>query len=53
MEPQYMIMGQSAGIAGALAVKSKRSVHLIDIFILQQELRKQKQILSLEDVNKE
>ena len=48
-----MIMGQSAGIAGALAVKSERPVHLIDITIVQEELKKQKQILSLEDVNKE
>lgn len=53
MEPQYMIMGQSAGIAGALAVKSERPVHLIDITIVQEELKKQKQILSLKDVNKE
>ena len=51
MEPQYMIMGQSAGVASALAVKSERDVHLIDITILQEELKKQKQILSLEDVN--
>jgi len=53
MEPQYMIMGQSAGVAGALAVKSQKPVHLIDIAILQQELRKQKQTLGLENVNKE
>ncbi len=53
MEPQYMIMGQGAGVAGALAVKSKKPVHLIDITVLQQALKKQKQILALEDVNRE
>lgn len=46
MEPQYMIVGQSAGIAAALAVKSKRAVQQIDIFELQAKLIQEGQILS-------
>lgn len=44
MEANYMIAGQSAGIAAALAVKTKRQVHQIDIAGLQDALRHQKQI---------
>ncbi len=50
MEPQYMIMGHAAGVAATLAIKSKKYLHLIDISDLQQELREQKQILTLEDI---
>ncbi|HEY5592612.1 MAG TPA: FAD-dependent oxidoreductase [Paludibacter sp.] len=46
MEPQFMIVGQSAGIAAAMAVKSKRPVQQIDIFELQNKLRKSGQIVS-------
>lgn len=46
MEANYMIAGESAGAAAALAVKSNRAVHKIDIAALQQELRDRKQILS-------
>ena len=49
MEPQYMIMGQSAGIAAALAVESNRFVQLIDIYTLQDKLRSQNQVLSLKE----
>jgi len=45
-----MIAGQSAGIAAALAIKSNRQVHQVDIVSLQQHLREQKQILSSADV---
>jgi hypothetical protein len=50
MEPNYMIAGESAGTAAALAVKTKRSVHKIDIAELQSELRANGQILSFADV---
>ncbi len=49
MEPQYMIMGQAAGVAAALAVKADRAPHHIDLVQLQARLRDQGQILSLEE----
>lgn len=49
MEPQYMIMGHSAGVAASMAVKSKRSVQQIDVYELQQKLETQEQVLSLEE----
>jgi hypothetical protein len=45
MEPNYMIAGESAGVAAALAVKTKRLVHQIDIAELQARLRARGQIL--------
>jgi hypothetical protein len=50
MEPNYMIAGESAGTAAALAIKSKRSVHKIDIGELQEQLRGGGQIVSEADV---
>lgn len=46
MEPQYMIAGQAAGVAAALAVGSKLPVHHIAIPVLQRLLREQKQIIA-------
>ena len=46
MEANYMITGESAGVAAALAIKTNRPVHQIDIAVLQKELRDRKQILS-------
>lgn len=51
MEPNYMIAGESAGTAAALAIKSKRPVHKIDIAELQQQLRANGQILSAADIH--
>jgi hypothetical protein len=48
MEPQYMIMGHAAGVASALAVSSDVAVHRVDLRRLQDRLRDQGQILSLE-----
>ena len=47
MEPQYMIAGQSAGVAAALAARSDVDVHLVNIRLLQKRLREQKQVLTL------
>jgi hypothetical protein len=49
MEPQYMIMGESAGVAAAMALKSKRPVQQIDVYALREKLKGYKQILSLKD----
>ena len=47
MEPQYMIIGQAAGVAAALAVASHAPVQDISIPALQQELQKHGAILHL------
>ena len=47
MEPQYMIMGQAAGVAASMAVQSERHVQLIDIYSLQKKLESHNQVLSL------
>ena len=47
MEPQYMIMGQAAGVAAAMAIKERSPVHRIDISLLQEKLAGQDQVLSL------
>ncbi|NIA12599.1 MAG: FAD-dependent oxidoreductase [Nitrospiraceae bacterium] len=49
MEPQYMIMGQAAGVAAALAIGSDVPVHAVDVETLRARLREQRQVLSLED----
>ena len=49
MEPQYMIMGQAAGVAAAMAVEGDRPVHRIDISLLQEKLAAQGQVLSLQE----
>ncbi len=49
MEPQYMILGQSAGVAAALAAREGVSIHLLELTELQSRLREQNQILSLEE----
>lgn len=49
MEPQYVILGQAAGLAASTAAKKNIPVQKIDMVSLQQELNKQGQILSLEE----
>jgi hypothetical protein len=41
MEPQYMILGQAAGLAAALAVRSQKNVQDIDVALLVSRLKKQ------------
>ncbi|HSI75947.1 MAG TPA: FAD-dependent oxidoreductase [Lunatimonas sp.] len=49
MEPQYMIMGESAGVAASMALKSNRAVQQIDVYGLQQKLKNNNQVLSLKE----
>jgi len=49
MEPQYMIIGQAAGTAAALAVNTRSTVQAVDIDQLQQHLLKAHAILHLQD----
>lgn len=48
MEPQYMIIGQAAGVAGALAIKNGEAVQKISVMELQRRLREHGAILHLE-----
>lgn len=48
MEPTYMILGESAGIAAALAIESNRAVQKVDVEELQNRLINSQQIISLE-----
>jgi hypothetical protein len=47
MEPQYMIMGQAAGVAAAIAVREKVAVADVPVTKLQEKLRETKAVLSL------
>lgn len=49
MEPQYMILGQAAGIAAVLASKKNTAVQDVDIDALQERLRAGEAVLSLKD----
>jgi acetyl esterase/lipase len=46
MEPQYMIIGQAAGVAAAMAVAADVDVHAIDVPALVETLRGQGAVLS-------
>jgi hypothetical protein len=47
MEPTYMIAGESAGVAAAVAARSHGDLHRLEIATLQKELRSRGQILSV------
>lgn len=49
MEPQYMIIGQAAGVAAALAVRDHTAIQNISIAKLQRELKKERSVLHLQD----
>lgn len=46
VEPTYMVTGESAGVAAALAIQTHTSLHRLDIARLQQILRRRGQILT-------
>jgi hypothetical protein len=47
MEPQYMILGQAAGVAAALAIQQQSNVQDIDTAALVEKLKKQGAVLEL------
>lgn len=49
MEPQYMIVGQAAGVAASLASKNEKAVQDIDTSALTARLRELNAVLELED----
>ncbi len=49
MEPQYMIIGQAAGVAASLAIQSRKPVQDISISVLQHKLRQQNAVLHLSE----
>jgi hypothetical protein len=50
MEPQYMIAGESAGVAAARAAADRRAVHDVSIDDLRARLRGRGQILDRSDI---
>jgi hypothetical protein len=52
MEPQYMMLGQAAGLAAVMAIEQKAAVQRIDLAKLQRTLRGQGQILTDADRRK-
>jgi hypothetical protein len=49
MEPQYMIIGQAAGVAAALAVRGQSAVQTVPIAELQKKLREHGAVLHLDE----
>jgi hypothetical protein len=49
MEPQYMIAGESAGVAAAMAARAGSAVHDVPMPALQDRLRRRGQVLVLSD----
>lgn len=47
MEPQYMILGQAAGVAASLALKNNTAVQDVNIGELQRQLRAQRAVFDL------
>lgn len=52
MEPQYMIVGQAAGVAASMAIKSKVPVQNVDVAGLQKNLVEHGAILHLAQADK-
>lgn len=51
MEPQYMIMGEAAGVAAAIAAQARSSVQAISVGDLQTRLRRHGAILAVSQPN--
>jgi hypothetical protein len=49
MEPQYMVIGQAAGVAAALAIHSHRGIQDVAVNELQERLRQHGAILHLKE----
>jgi hypothetical protein len=49
MEPQYMIIGQAAGVAAALAIRDHTAIQDVSVVKLQRELRNEGSVLHLQD----
>jgi hypothetical protein len=49
MEPQYMIMGQAAGVAASLSIRENTAVQEISIDTLQANLHAHKAVLHISD----
>ena len=49
MEPQYMIIGQAAGVAASLAIQGHTSIQDIPISALQKKLREARAVLHLSE----
>ena len=52
MEPVFMILGQSAAVAGCLAIDKKLAVQDLEYETLKNELHKRRQVLSQDDLKK-
>lgn len=52
MEPVYMILGHSAGVAAAMAIRSGKPVQEIDTSVLSTKLRDQGQVLHKDDAKR-
>jgi hypothetical protein len=52
MEPVFMILGQASGVAATLAINAKCPVQKVDIADLQTRLKKQKAVLSPDELSK-
>lgn len=52
MEPQYMILGHTAGVAADYAVRNEVPVQEVDVSWLQRRLREQRQVLTMADAVK-
>jgi hypothetical protein len=49
MEPQYMIIGQAAGVIASLAIQNKTAVQDVPVATLQEKLHAHKAVLNLQD----
>jgi hypothetical protein len=49
MEPQYMIIGQAAGVAASLAIQGHTSIQEISISALQKKLREERAVLHMNE----